>query len=164
MWVQVRLPEHGFRVGSLLDMRWCIWFHDICSHGSCPVQCSSLQAVPVAKARVLHFESCTYEAWRDKFLRHTHHCEGKKKNDIPFVFYRDSITLLQDDTTGGEDGAEERWRAFYHERKIDHYASLKDNQKLRLTLRPDTPAMINAASTGPTEEEAKDRAMLEELD
>ena len=120
--------------------------------------------VPVAKARVLHFESCTYEAWRDKFLRHTHHCEGKKKSDIPFAFYRDSITLLQDDKTGGEDGAEGRWRAFYHERKIDHYASLKDIQKLRLTLRPDTPAMINAASTGPTEEEAKDRAMLEELD
>jgi hypothetical protein len=40
--------------------------------------------VPVAQACVLHFESCTYEAWRQKFLRHTRHCEGTLKAEIPF--------------------------------------------------------------------------------
>lgn len=50
--------------------------------------------VPVAKACVLHFESCLYEQWRNKFIKHKAIDEQKKK-DIPFPFYRDSITLFQ---------------------------------------------------------------------
>ena len=45
---------------------------------------------------------CRYEAWRDKFQRHVSHMDAQRKADIPFAFYRDSITMLQDDKTGGE--------------------------------------------------------------
>ena len=50
--------------------------------------------VPVSKACVLHFESCLYEQWRNKFLKHRD-IEEQKKKDIPFPFYRDSISLFQ---------------------------------------------------------------------
>lgn len=81
--------------------------------------------VPVGKACVLHFESCIYDQvrrliavpacfavphtlwlncpcpefavvsqWRNKFIKHRE-IETQKKKDIPFPFYRDSITLFQ---------------------------------------------------------------------
>ena len=59
-------------------------------------------------ACVLHFESCTYEVWRNKFLKHRHTDELATR-DIPFAFYRDSISLFQSDPTGGP--AEVRWAA-----------------------------------------------------
>ena len=43
---------------------------------------------------MLHFESCTYEGWRNKFMKHRDMGE-QKKIEIPFPFYRDSITLFQ---------------------------------------------------------------------
>ena len=98
---------------------------------------------PVTEACVLHFESCTYEAWRDKFLRHVQHCDASRKNDIPFVFYRDSITCLQDCPRERREEDEYQWRAFYRERKIAHYSSLGDEQRLVLSLQPHPNAMIN---------------------
>ena len=100
---------------------------------------------PVTKACVLHFESCTYAAWRDKFLRHIQHCDDRKKADIPFAFYRDSITALQNGTHGRQDDNEGQWRAFYRERKIAHYSSLREQQRLVLSLRPHPQEMINGS-------------------
>ena len=131
--------------------------------------------VDADRAALLHFESCTYEMWRNKFSKHRH-MEARKKVDIdkiPFPFYRESIRLFQasraarwghgprgearegatprasephahdplhpsahppttpprassrpdcaaqDDPTGGKN--EERWRAFFVERKIKHF-------------------------------------------
>ena len=59
-------------------------------------------------ACVLHFESCTYEVWRNKFLKHRHTDELATR-DIPFAFYRDSISLFQSNPTGGP--AEVGWAA-----------------------------------------------------
>ena len=101
--------------------------------------------VPVTKACVLHFESCTYEVWRDKFLRHIQHCDDRKKADIPFPFYRDSITALQNGARGSRDDNEGQWRAFYRERKIAHYSSLREQQRLVLSLRPHPHEMINGS-------------------
>ena len=47
-----------------------------------------------------------YEQWRNKFLKHRD-MDEKKKAEIPFPFYRDSITLFQADKDGGRN--EERW-------------------------------------------------------
>ena len=69
--------------------------------------------VDADQAALLHFESCTYEMWRNKFSKHRH-MEERKKVDIdkiPFPFYRDSIRLFQKDQTGGKN--EERWKAFF---------------------------------------------------
>jgi len=98
--------------------------------------------VSVEDACVLHFESCTYEVWRNKFLKHRHTDELATR-DIPFAFYRDSISLFQSDPTGGP--AEARWADFYLKRKVAHYRSLHTWQRRRLRLEPEPPQMIDAA-------------------
>jgi len=100
----------------------------------------SYHVVPVACACVLHFESCTYEQWRNKFLKHRD-MDEQKKLEIPFPFYRDSITLFQNDPDGGID--EVRWKNFYKERKISHFADLSESQRTRLVLTTRSPQMIN---------------------
>ena len=53
--------------------------------------------VDADRAALLHFESCTYEMWRNKFSKHRH-MEARKRVDIdkiPFAFYRESIRLFQ---------------------------------------------------------------------
>ena len=53
--------------------------------------------VDADRAALLHFESCTYEMWRNKFSKHRH-MDARKKVDIdkiPFPFYRESIRLFQ---------------------------------------------------------------------
>ena len=101
----------------------------------------SYHVVPVATACVLHFESCIYEQWRNKFIKHRDIDEQKKRN-IPFPFYRDSISLFQGDHDGGKD--EERWKQFFRERKIGNFADLTESQKTRLALSTNMPQMINA--------------------
>ena len=96
--------------------------------------------VPVERACVLHFESCTYEGWRNKFIKHKYMGE-KKKGEIPFPFYRDSVTLFQEDDDGGP--AEERWKAFFGRRKIDHFKELTEKQKMKLHLSPSPKAMVD---------------------
>jgi len=97
--------------------------------------------VPVSRACVLHFESCIYEQWRNKFIKHREITEQKKK-DIPFPFYRDSITLFQKDHDGGKE--EERWKAFFRDRKIGNFSDLTESQKTRLALSTNMPQMVNA--------------------
>ena len=149
----------------------------------------SYHVVPVARACVLHFESCLCarsardprqnahpgtqtprhtsaasrptrpnhsrvtrafslaalscradEQWRNKFIKHRE-IEEQKKKDIPFPFYRDSISLFQKDHDGGKD--EERWKAFFRERKIGNFSDLTESQKTRLALSSNMPQMIN---------------------
>ena len=145
----------------------------------------SYHVVPVARACVLHFESCLCkrspapertlrnsdtaahecseppypitpesrvfslaalscradEQWRNKFIKHRE-IEEQKKKDIPFPFYRDSISLFQKDHDGGKD--EERWKAFFRDRKIGNFSDLTESQKTRLALSSNMPQMINA--------------------
>ena len=81
------------------------------------------------------------EQWRNKFIKHRTIDEQKKK-DIPFPFYRDSISLFQKDHDGGKD--EERWKAFFKDRKIGNFSDLTESQKTRLALSTSMPQMINA--------------------
>ena len=99
--------------------------------------------VDADKAALLHFESCTYEMWRNKFSKHRH-MEASKKVDIekiPFPFYRDSIKLFQNDATGGEN--ETRWREFFLQRKIKHFDNVPAIDKFRLKVSSTPPPMIN---------------------
>jgi hypothetical protein len=97
--------------------------------------------VPATQACLLHFESATYDMWKGKFLRHSRGTQGAQFADIPFELYRESIRLFQTDPSGGEDEA--RWKAFYHEHKVSHFAGLADNQKRRIRLSStDVPRMI----------------------
>jgi len=100
----------------------------------------SYHVVPVERGCVLHFESCTYEGWRNKFIKHREMGE-QKKLDIPFPFYRDSITLFQEDHDGGSD--ELRWKNFYTKRKIEHFAPLTEAQKMRIKLSDNPREMVD---------------------
>lgn len=89
----------------------------------------------------------------------------QKRQEIPFPFYRDSISLFQaslarismppawvarlslvifsqHDPDGG--AHECRWKAFFRERKIDHFVDLKESERTRLSLSARCPQMINA--------------------
>jgi len=45
------------------------------------------QDISDTELKVLHFDSCTFGAWAEKFK----HLSNKKKDDIPFPFYNESI-------------------------------------------------------------------------
>ncbi len=96
--------RNGKSAGRVIDSNW---------HGPHRFT-GSYHVVPVERACVLHFESCTYEGWRNKFLKHREIGE-QKKLDIPFPFYRDSISLFQNDHDGGPN--EIRWKNFFMDRK-----------------------------------------------
>lgn len=123
--------RNGKSAGRTVDTNW---------HGPHRFT-GSYHVVPVKRACVLHFESCTYEQWRNKFMKHRDMGE-QKKLEIPFPFYRDSITLFQTDPDGGTD--ECRWKEFYKKRKILHFNSLQESERTRLHLGTRTPQMINA--------------------
>jgi hypothetical protein len=78
--------------------------------------------------------------WRSKFLRHRA-IHAARHAEIPFAFYRDSISLLQADKDGGP--GEARWKAFYRKRKIDHFEDLREPQKIRIQITADCRQMIN---------------------
>ena len=46
------------------------------------------------------------------------------------------------DDDGGKD--EERWKAFFRERKIGNFSDLTEGQKTRLALSTNMPQMVNA--------------------
>lgn len=88
-----------------------------------------------------------YEAWKQKFRQHTAGAvDEKKKQEIPFPFYRDSISLFQHDRDGGED--EERWKAFFMERKLGNTSALRDSQITRIHLTDSPAEMINGERGG----------------
>lgn len=92
--------------------------------------------VQTALARVLHYESATFDIWRAKFERHARSTGPDALDEVPFTFYRDSIRLFRpevgarggaNDGSGSEAGVEggvhdaalEKQHAFYRERKIE---------------------------------------------
>ena len=71
--------------------------------------------IETSRACLLHFESCTYEAWRNKFAKHRE-MDAASKARIPFPFYRESISLFQRHPDGGKD--EELWKDFFQKKKM----------------------------------------------
>ena len=96
--------------------------------------------IETSRACLLHFESCTYEAWRNKFAKHRE-MDAASKARIPFPFYRESISLFQRHPDGGKD--EELWKDFFQKRKIDAMHRLPEAMKLRVTVKYPPPQMIN---------------------
>ena len=96
--------------------------------------------IETSRACLLHFESCTYEAWRNKFAKHRE-MDAASKARIPFPFYRESISLFQRHPDGGKD--EELWKDFFQKRKIDAMHRLPEAMKLRITVKYPPPQMIN---------------------
>ena len=96
--------------------------------------------IETSRACLLHFESCTYEAWRNKFAKHRE-MDAASKARIPFPFYRESISLFQRHPDGGK--GEELWKDFFQKRKIDAMHRLPEAMKLRVTVKYPPPQMIN---------------------
>jgi len=96
--------------------------------------------IETSRACLLHFESCTYEAWRNKFAKHRE-MDAASKARIPFPFYRESISLFQRHPDGGKD--EELWKDFFQKKKIDAMHRLPEAMKLRVTVKYPPPQMIN---------------------
>mmetsp|Transcript_65827 Transcript_65827/g.109392 ORF Transcript_65827/g.109392 Transcript_65827/m.109392 type:complete len:143 (-) Transcript_65827:201-629(-) len=98
--------------------------------------------VPLESACVLHFESCPYSRWRDKFM---HYAKlTSRLSSIPFPFYLDSIKFCREHA--GEQH-EAKLRTFWRRRKQFFYSGhadkllvirhlgLKDAPPLRVTTR-----------------------------
>jgi hypothetical protein len=66
------------------------------------------------KIKILHFDSCTYDAWKQKFSRMT----KTKPGDIPLTFYKNSIELMSKNPTDDE------MLKFYKDAKWEHFISL----------------------------------------
>jgi hypothetical protein len=66
-----------------------------------------LYDMPDDKIRILHFDSCTYEAWKQKFAR----LSKSKTSDIPLSFYKKSIDLMAKNPT------EQQMQTFYRQSK-----------------------------------------------
>jgi len=96
--------------------------------------------IETSRACLLHFESCTYEAWRNKFAKHRE-MDAASKARIPFPFYRESISLFQRHPDGGAD--EVVWKDFFRSKKIDAMHRLPEAMKLRVTVKYPPPQMIN---------------------
>jgi hypothetical protein len=93
---------------------------------------------------VLHFESCPYTRWRDKFMHYA--SLQSKMSTIPFKFYLDSIRACR------QHGADEaRLRAFWRRRKRFHYASHPEAVKSVLHLGLEAPEVSGRPATRRTE-------------
>jgi len=66
-----------------------------------------LYDMPDDKVTILHFDSCTYEAWKQKFAR----LANSKTDDIPLSFYKKSIELM------ARKPSEEEMQTFYRQSK-----------------------------------------------
>jgi len=98
--------------------------------------------IPHESAMVLHFESCPYSRWRDKFM---HYASLQKKiSGIPFPFYVDAIHVCRQ-----HGGDEAKLRAFWRRRKRFHYAAHPDSVKtvLHLGLREPEDAAVRRPTT-----------------
>ena len=52
--------------------------------------------IPLSDAMILHFDSCSFNKWLEKFSRLSVNTTDKDIKKIPFSFYRNSIKLLQE--------------------------------------------------------------------
>jgi hypothetical protein len=73
---------------------------------------------------ILHFESCPYTRWHDKFGHYARKTKPTRHTNVPFEFYVDSITAFREAemSTDGADEVAARLRAFWHRRKRRHYS------------------------------------------
>lgn len=77
--------------------------------------------VPRAQGQILHYESCTFAIWAEKFRRQRF-MPAEVLAEIPFPFYRDSILVFRAEIDSGRNDVL-AWK-FYRERKLGHYAVL----------------------------------------
>lgn len=84
------------------------------------------------KLAVLHFDSCTYSKWKDKFnlLKDTNEDKLKK---IPFPFYQNSIKKMQkcDSENKNEKECNEDLEKYYQEQKINPYQTKNTRELIR---------------------------------
>ena len=76
---------------------------------------------PPCVAAVLHFESCPYTRWRDKFVHYGKLTSEAKLKTIPFPFYADSIRYCREHAAD-----DARLRAWWRRRKMRYYAPFAD--------------------------------------
>ena len=76
---------------------------------------------PPCVAAVLHFESCPYTRWRDKFVHYGKLTSEAKLKTIPFPFYVDSIRYCREHAAD-----DARLRAWWRRRKMRYYAPFAD--------------------------------------
>ncbi|KAL1512422.1 hypothetical protein AB1Y20_005678 [Prymnesium parvum] len=118
---------------------------------------------------ILHFESCPYSRWHDKFRHYARLTRPTRHTNMPFRFYVDSIAAHREAQAAREAGALEdsidaRLRAFWRKRKQRHYlaysrsfvtihhyaldeADAHDSRKRRrCTYYPSRPALLPAPS------------------
>lgn len=100
--------------------------------------------IPHECAMVLHFESCPYSRWRDKFMHYA--SLQSKMSTIPFDFYLDSIRACRQHR-----GDEARLRAFWRRRKRFHYAAHHEAIKTVLHLGLESPEVSGRPATRRTE-------------
>ena len=83
------------------------------------------------KLAILHFDSCTYSKWKDKFnlLKDTNEEKLKK---IPFPFYQNSIKKMQKCDSENKDEKEcgEDLENFYQEQKVNPYHNKNTREML----------------------------------
>lgn len=68
-------------------------------------------------AKILHYDSCSYNKWYDKFKNLSIKMDDDKKKKIPFVFYKKSLEKLK---KCGEDCKKDTYK-FWEEIKVDPY-------------------------------------------
>ncbi len=88
--------------------------------------------IPDDKLAVLHYDSCTYSKWEEKF-KLMKDITQKKFDEIPFPFYRNSIKKMQkcekenkNDKECGKD-----LEKYYQEQKVDPYLK-KNTREMKL--------------------------------
>lgn len=84
---QCRAYVNGKGAGRVVDNVTLAGPHDFAFYGKIePFN------VPFEQLHVLHFDSCTFASWTDKFK----HLGKNKKGDIPFGYYNESIKASSD--------------------------------------------------------------------
>eukprot|EP00966_Prymnesium_polylepis_P226747 5246083-Prymnesium_polylepis.1 len=81
---------------------------------------------------ILHFESCPYGRWHDKFAHYARLTKPTRHTNMPFAFYVDSIAAHREadfalSTGGSQAEADARLRAFWRERKRRHYLAFAES-------------------------------------
>jgi glycerophosphoryl diester phosphodiesterase len=70
--------------------------------------------IETKKSVVLHFESATFEHWYKKFSEEKMDTSDEMLNKIPFIFYKESISLIRE-------GDLEKCREYYNKMKVCRY-------------------------------------------
>ena len=81
---------------------------------------------------ILHFESCPYTRWHDKFRHYARMTKPTRHTNMPFEFYVDSISAHREAEHALSTGAtaeetDARLRAFWRKRKRRHYSAFAES-------------------------------------